>query len=114
MKASTRCPNADSYLNNNSTDNGNYNNYVNISGEFWNAELVGLGETYLYGFNYTDDGEESLALLGTFTLSPGRDRRLAYDRLHAGPGAPPQCCSSDPGSWGLFWHPPQEKLNHVN
>jgi hypothetical protein len=62
--------NADSYLSNNSDPElGNYNDFVNISGEFWNAELVGLGDTYLYGFNYTDDGEASLALLGTFTLS---------------------------------------------
>ncbi|MGD8387509.1 MAG: VPLPA-CTERM sorting domain-containing protein [Desulfobacteraceae bacterium] len=73
--------NADSYLSKNSDPElGNYNDFVNISGEFWNAELVGLGDTYLYGFNYTDDGEASLALLGTFTLSlDATDNSLLID-----------------------------------
>lgn len=59
---------ANSYLNQQSEpETGNYNNSVNISGEAWNAELAGLGNMFLYGFDKTDP-KNTLTKLTEFEL----------------------------------------------
>lgn len=45
---------------------GNYNNAVNIDDEFWNAELAGLGNMFLYGFDKND--KTTLTKLTEFEL----------------------------------------------
>jgi len=59
---------ANSYLNKNSDpETGNYNDAVNIDGEPWNAELAGLGNMFLYGFDKTDP-KNTLTKLTEFEL----------------------------------------------
>lgn len=66
---------------------GNYNDAVNIPGAFWNAELQGLGDLYLYGFDKRD--KTTLASLGTFTLSEDTDGSLLVDWGQMAPWPPP-------------------------